>query len=139
VRPLFAQAKEATGKVPLTLTTDGGQHFVPAFKKEFRTQDRYSQHIRDIRLDGTIHNNLMERMNGEMRDREKVMRGIKTVESPIFQGLQIYHNFVRPHMGLDDETPAEVAGIIMEREDKWKTLIQNASRAKQPSSDEVRK
>ena len=127
VRPLFAQAKEATGKVPLVLTTDGGRHFNQPFKREFGTANRYSQHVRDIRLDGTVHNNKMERMNGEIRDREKVMRGLKRTDTPILKGLQIYHNFVRPHEGLDGRTPAEAAGITVEGTDKWATLIQNAS------------
>ncbi len=131
VRPLFADAKQKTGKIPLTLTTDGGSHFVPAFRKEFRTANRYSQHIRDIRLDAKegIHNNMMERMNGEVRDREKVMRGLKTADTPILKGLQIYHNFVRPHEALNGETPADRAGIKVEGSDKWLTLIQNASRS----------
>ncbi|MGP8124552.1 MAG: IS6 family transposase [Nitrososphaerales archaeon] len=132
VRPLFAQAKQATGKVPLVLTTDGGQHFVPAFKREFGNKDRYSQHIRDIRLGAKegVHNDKMERMNGEVRDREKVMRGLKRTDTPILKGLQIYHNFVRPHEALDGATPAEKAGITVKGEDKWLTLIQNASVAK---------
>jgi len=70
----------------------------------------------------------MEQLNGEFRDREKVMRGIKTKDSMIFDGLQIYHNYVRPHMGLDGKTPAEVCGIEIRGENKWKTLIQNASK-----------
>ena len=134
MRPLFAQAKEATGKVPLILTTDGGRHFNRPFKREFGAMNRYSQHVKDIRLNGSVHNNKMERMNGELRDREKVMRGIKRTDSPIFKGLQIYHNFVRPHEGLDGRTPAEAAGITVEGADKWATLIQNASRAK-PATD----
>lgn len=131
VRPLFAQAKERTGKVPLTLITDGGRHFQSPFRKEFRTADRLSKHIRDIRLGakGGVHNDKMERMNGEVRDREKVMRGLKTADSPILKGLQIYHNFVRPHEALDGQTPADRAGIEVEGRDKWMTLIQNASRA----------
>jgi transposase-like protein len=131
VRPLFAQAKQATGKIPLTLITDGGRHFQSPFRKEFRTADRLTKHVRDIRLDSKqgIHNNKMERMNGELRDREKVMRGVKRTDSPIFTGLQIYHNFVRPHEGLKGATPAEAAGITVQGEDKWLTLIQNASRA----------
>ncbi len=31
-------------------------------------------------------------------------------------------------MGLDGKTPAEACGITIQGEDKWKTLIQNASR-----------
>jgi putative transposase len=74
------------------------------------------------------HNNKMERMNGEFRDREKVMRGIKKDDSVMFDGYQIYHNFLRPHMGLDGKTPAEKCGIKIEGDNKWITLIQNASR-----------
>jgi hypothetical protein len=30
-----------------------------------------------------VHNNKMERMNGELRDREKVVRGVKREDSPL--------------------------------------------------------
>ena len=69
----------------------------------------------------------MERMNGEIRDREKTMRGLKNDDSPILKGLQIFHNYVRPHMSLDGRTPSEAAGITVEGTDKWLTLIQNAA------------
>ncbi len=72
----------------------------------------------------------MERMNGELRAREKVVRGVKREDSPLITGLQIYHNYVRPHMGLKGKTPAEVAGITVEGKDKWMTLIQNATKKK---------
>ena len=77
-----------------------------------------------------MNNNKMERMNGEIRDREKVMRSLKKGDTPILTGYQIYHNFVRPHMALDGQTPADKAGIKIKGENKWLTLIQNASKAK---------
>ena len=70
----------------------------------------------------------MERLNGEFRDREKVMRGVKKMDSVIFDGSQIYHNYVRPHMGLDGKTPSEACGITIQGDNKWITVIQNASR-----------
>jgi transposase InsO family protein len=87
-----------------------------------------TEHIREIRLAGKIHNNKMERMNGEIRDREKVTRNLKTLNTPILTGMQIYHNYVRPHMSLDGQTPADRAGIVVKGKDKWLTLIQNASK-----------
>jgi putative transposase len=39
----------------------------------------------------------MERLNGEVRDREKVMRGLKKDDTPVLIGYQIYHNYFRPH------------------------------------------
>lgn len=70
----------------------------------------------------------MERMNGEIRDREKTMRGWKKKDTPILTGYQLFHNYIRPHMGLEGKTPSEVAGIKVEGDNKWMTLIQNATR-----------
>ena len=61
------------------------------------------------------------------------MRGLKHKRTPILQGYQLYHNYVRPHMALDGKTPAEACGITIEGQNKWKTLIQNASREKTKS------
>jgi len=69
----------------------------------------------------------MERMNREIRDREKVTRSIKTTDTPILKGMQVYHNLFRGHEGLDGATPAEKAGIRIEGENPWLTVIQNAS------------
>ena len=74
-----------------------------------------------------MNNNKMERMNGEFRDREKVIRGIKKTDSVMFDGYQLFHNYLRSHMALDGKTPAEKCGIRIEGDNKWLTLIQNAS------------
>jgi len=75
-----------------------------------------------------MNNNKMERFNGKIRDREKVMRGLKKDDAPILTGHQIFRNFIRPHEGLDGKTPAETCGIEVEGNNKWLTLIKNASR-----------
>ncbi len=64
----------------------------------------------------------------EVRDREKVMHRIKRMDTPILKGHQIYHNFVRPHEGLNGNTPSERVGIKVEGKNKWLTIIQNASK-----------
>jgi hypothetical protein len=78
-------------------------------------------------MSGKAHNNKMERMNGELRQREKVMRTLERPDTAILTGMQICHNYVRPHMALNGKTPAEAAGIEIKGRDKWLTLIQNAS------------
>jgi len=83
--------------------------------------------IRDIRMNGEVHNNKMERMNGELRDRERVMRTLEKPDTPILLGMRIYHNFVKPHMALNGKTSAEAAGIKVQGDNEWLTLIQNAS------------
>ena len=67
-------------------------------------------------------------MNCEVRDREKVVSGLNKADTAILPGYQIYHNYMRPHEGLNGKTPAEKCGIIIEGENKWKTLIENASK-----------
>ncbi len=69
----------------------------------------------------------MERMNGEIRDREKTMRGLKKVDTPILTGYKIFHNYIRCHEGLKGMTPAEACGILIEGGNKWLTLIQNST------------
>jgi hypothetical protein len=68
----------------------------------------------------------MEQLNREMRDREKVMRGLKKPDTSILTGYQIYHNYVRPHEALNGQTPADACGIEVKGKNKWLTIIQNA-------------
>jgi transposase-like protein len=124
---------EVCGKKPKTFITDGLKSYHQAFKQEFLSSENSdTKHINEIMLKGSVHNNKMERMNGEIRDREKTMRGLKINETSILQGMQLYHNYIRPHMALDGKTPSEACGITIEGKNKWKTLIENAS--KQPLS-----
>ena len=60
--------------------------------------------------------------------RDRTFRGLKTVDSPIFKGYQIFHNYIRPHEALDGDTPADRVGIKVEGSNKWLTIIQNASK-----------
>jgi len=128
VRPMFKEGKEVAGKKPDILISDGAMNFHEAYKEEFwsRVAPRTS-HVRHIHIQGDHNNNKMERLNGEVRDREKVMRGLKKIDSPIFKGYQLYHNYFRDHDALEGKTPAEAANIKIEGRNKWITVIQNAS------------
>lgn len=129
IKPLLQKGKELTGKKPLALISDGARNFHEAYKKEFFTvKTPRTRHVSHIRLQGDHNNNKMERMNGEVRDREKVTRGLKKVDSPLLKGYQIYHNYIREHESLNGQTPAEKCGIKIEGNDKWMTIIQNAKK-----------
>ena len=129
-RNLFHMAQERTGKKPQILVTDGLRSYHDAWLKEYRANKLIDStvHIRQITLASQHNNNKMERMNGELRDRERVMRTLEKTDTPILTGMQIFHNYIRPHMALDGKTPAEVAGIEIKGNDRWLTLIQNARR-----------
>ncbi|MDR2204237.1 MAG: DDE-type integrase/transposase/recombinase [Nitrososphaerota archaeon] len=131
-RNLLRVSKELTGKKSQVFVTDGLPSYHVAYKKEFYThkKETRTEHIRHIKLKGDIHNNKMERMNGEFRDREKTMRGLKKPDTQILKGYQLYHNYIRPHESLNGKTPADACGIIIEGQNKWKTIIENASKPK---------
>ena len=48
------------------------------------------------------NNNLVERLNGTVRERDKVMRGFKNEESAqqILEAFRAYYNFIRKHQSL---------------------------------------
>jgi len=125
-RVLFFRAKRLMGKQPKTLITDGLRSYSVACDQVFDG----TNHIRKITFKGKKHNNnKMERLNGEIRDREKTMRGLKRRRTVMLQGYQLYHNFIRGQEGLNGKTPAEACGITIEGKNKWKTLIQNAAKS----------
>lgn len=52
------------------------------------------------------------------------------MDSPILAGYQLFHNYIRSHEALEGKTPAEASGIEIEGNNKWITLIQNATQNK---------
>jgi hypothetical protein len=74
----------------------------------------------------------MERVNGEIRDRERCTCTLEKSDTPILSGIRIYHNFVKPEMASNGKTPGEVVGIKVKGANKWITIIQNASKHEKP-------
>jgi transposase-like protein len=126
---LFQQGKEVTGKKPLTLITEGLHAYHLAYRQEFYAHEKpVTKHVEHVTWRGEKGNEKMESFNGNtVRAREKTMRSLKREDTPILAGMQIFHNYVRPHMALGGETPSSRAGIKVEGENKWLTLIQTAS------------
>lgn len=99
------------------MVTDGLNSYKQALNKEFYDNHRSVDHIADVGLQESL-NNVLERMHGSIREREKVIRGLKEDYTPIIPMNQIYYNVIRPHMGLKGKTPAEAAGIGVSKENK---------------------
>ena len=68
-------------------------------------------------------NNRIERLNGTLRERVKVQRGWKMMKTPIAEGQRIHYNFVKPHIALEGQTPAERAGVGVEGQNRWMELL----------------
>ena len=127
-RKAFAEAKRNLKEKPMQVVTDGLWSYVDAVKKEFFTLRKpRTKHIRLANFEDKVNNNLVERMQGTIRERNKVMRGFNGDKSAqiLIDGLKAYYNFLRPHMGLDNKTQAEVAGIDLKLgRNRWLSLIE---------------
>lgn len=84
-----------------------------AFQKEYYTmKNPRVKNIRSISVRNEGLNSRVERLNGTMRDREKVMRGMHSKESAqkIIEAMRVHYNYCRELSQLG-KTPAEQAGI----------------------------
>ncbi len=96
--------KEITEKKPTKLIKDGLPAYRKAYLKEFYAlESPRVVHESHITLKGD-RNNMMKRPNGEIRDREKVIRGLKIKDTPILTGYQIYHNYMTAHESRGQDT-----------------------------------
>ena len=120
---LLKITKEQAGKNPRNFITDGLPAYMKSSKKVF---GKKTNHVRHIHLKGDMNNNKMERLNGEIRDREKVFRGLKRMDTFIVDGMRVYYSFTKKHGALKGKTPAQASMIEVDGKNKWKTIIQNA-------------
>jgi putative transposase len=124
---VFKDAKSKTS-IPKAIIHDGLPSYDKAFQKEYYTlKNPRVKNIRSISVRNEGLNSVVERLNGTVRDREKVMRGMQTRETAqkIIEAMRIHYNFCREHSSLG-KTPAESSGIKIEGENKLLTLIKNS-------------
>jgi hypothetical protein len=96
---LFSKSKETAGKRPLTLIIEGAQNYVRGVQARVLHEPQSSvSPCQGHQARRQVHNNKMD--------------------TPILKGAQIFHNYIKPHGGLQGRTPAEAAGIKVGGEDK---------------------
>jgi len=130
-RRIFQEAKATAKAKPQAVVTDGLQAYKKAFNKEFYTMKKpRTEHVRMPRFTDEMNNNMVERLHGTVRERDKVMRGMKGKETAtaLMEGLKNYYNFLRPHMGIENEIPAQKAGLDLELgRNKWLSIIRKGA------------
>jgi putative transposase len=107
---LMEKAWRRADKAPKVIISDRLRAYLDGIEIVFGAD---TEHIQSEGMTGDINTNLIERFHGTLKDRTKVLRGFKTVDTAliILDGFLIHYNFFRPHMSLKDKTPADVAGI----------------------------
>ncbi|MBI4330937.1 MAG: IS6 family transposase [Chloroflexi bacterium] len=109
--------RKANQKSPHVIISDSLAAYPEGLEQVFGAD---SEHIQSWGMTQEINTNLIERFHGTIKERTKVLRGFKRMDTAelILDGFLIHYNFFKPHMGLKDrkpkgidKTPAEVAGI----------------------------
>jgi len=123
---LMHKANKRAGKYPKVIMTDSLNSYLDGISLSFGKQTR---HLRVKKFTVKPNNNLIERMQGTIKDRTKVMRGLKSYETAklIMDGFMVHYNFIRPHESLETKddnyvTPAEKAKVDLPCDD-WLKMI----------------
>jgi len=127
---MITAKKRSHGKRPQFIITDGLKSYIKAIDEEFHTLKRDIIHVGNVGIRGKkagkdiFDNNLVERLQGTIRERNKIQRGLKYEYTPFVRGHQVYYNFIRPHKSLFGNTPAEIANIDLKLGNKkWENLL----------------
>jgi len=109
IKELMEMARDRVGKTPKEVLTDGWGGYIDGIELAYGADAKHIQTTPfGSKEDSTT---LIERWHGTLKDRTKVMRGMKSLDTAkaILDGWLVYYNFFRPHESLNDKTPAEVA------------------------------
>ena len=103
------KALAVADRPPKRITTDKHRSYIPAIKKVFPN----AKHIRAEGIDHWLNNNLIERLNGTYRARDKTLRGMHSMSSAqhYLDGLTIQYNYFRDHEALNGRKPADAAKV----------------------------
>ena len=107
---LFKKCKYRVKQKPKMIFSDKMKAYHKAINRVFysRYADRQTEHITVRGLTTSAEKNIIERFHGTLKQRYKVMRGLKTTRSAkiILEGWSnIHYNFFKPHESIGDVPP----------------------------------
>jgi transposase-like protein/predicted RNA-binding Zn-ribbon protein involved in translation (DUF1610 family) len=125
-------AKKRANKRPDAIVTDGLPAYNRAIKNEYYDSKAVirNPHIRLKSFEVRPNNNIVERLNGTVRERLKVMRGLDSemTAEQMMDSFRVYYNYIRPHQSLNGMTPAEICDIPINLSgNKWLKMIEMAN------------
>jgi putative transposase len=122
---LMELASKTAGKRPKVVLTDKNNSYLDGIELAYGsdTEHRLGSPFTLAKDENT---SLIERFHGTIKERTKVMRGLKSMESALqfLDGFMVYYNYLRPHEKLEGKTPAEEAKIDYKLK-TWKDITLN--------------
>jgi len=130
-RALMDRAAERADKTPKVVMTDKLAAYLDGIELAYGAD---AEHRQGSPFDVQTNTNLIERFQGTLKDRTKVLRGLKKVETArkFIEGFLIHYNYFRPHISLKGKTPARKAGIVLDANDWLDVVRQPEATAKHP-------
>ena len=138
---LLQESKRRVLRHPDKIVTDGLSSYVAPIGCIDNGNTGAPQHVRGLSFRKDGNNNRIERFNGTVKERVKVMRGLHNPQAAavFVDGFADYYNFIRPNLALGGRTPAEKAGVVRLQGNRWMALIRRSSRRRRMRHQEGRK
>jgi putative transposase len=107
---VMEEAGKRAGKTPETVITDSSKAYMDGIYQAFKGN---TDHIQSYPTAKENNTQMIERFHGTLKDRTKVFRAFRDVETLIqfTDGWLVYYNYFKPHQSLDGKTPAEYAKV----------------------------
>jgi len=123
---LISKAIQRAGKYPRVIITDKLRTYIDGI--DLAAGQGKVQHIRSKPFTAIDSTNKIERFQGTFKDRTKVVRAYKNIESAdlITQGWLIHYNFFKQHEALGNVSPAAKMGIALPFRD-WHDIVANTA------------
>ena len=108
-KQVLRKALAVAASPPAKITTDRALSYYPAIRSVMPE----TRHIESRGIRSYVNNNLCEGVNGSIRQRTKVLRGINDIATAqiMRDGWRLHYNFFRDHEGINNQTPARAAKI----------------------------
>jgi len=105
---LYDRAVSTAGKHPDKVITDKLASYLDV------RYGKDTEHIQSRPFAAEDNTQMIERFHETLKQRTKVMRGLKNIESAhdFINGWLVHYNYIRPHTSLNNKTPAVAAGIV---------------------------
>jgi hypothetical protein len=115
------KAAERADKTPKVVMTDKLAAYLDGIELAYGAD---AEHKQGSPFDVQTNTNLIERFQGTLKDRTKVLRGLKRADTArrFIEGWLIHYNYFRPHISLKGKTPARKAGIVLSAND-WLDVV----------------
>jgi len=118
---LMEEASKKAGKISKKIITDKNFAYLDGIESAFGAD---TKHVQSRPFAHEENTQLIERFHGTLKDRTKVMRGLKDIQTAnqFTEGFLVHYNYFRPHESLHGKTPAEEAKIDY-RYKNWAEII----------------